>query len=143
VHALRQTIPSCSLEELAARLGTDATRLAHALAASQAGRVISLDQAIGAEEEGQLLDVMSDGQRLEVQDDHVWLQRGLAQLSEQARRVLALRYGGEDLRSLSQVASCMGLTKSTVQGLEQRALRQLRACLHPRMRQEMAASLNA
>ena len=56
---------------------------------------------------------------------------------------ISLRYGGEDLRSLSQVGQCMGLTKSTVQGLEQRALRQLRAFLHPRVKQEVALSLSA
>jgi DNA-directed RNA polymerase specialized sigma subunit len=49
--------------------------------------------------------------------------------------VLALRYGGDDSRSHSQVADRMGLTKSTVQGLEQRALRELR--------QQMRVALSA
>jgi RNA polymerase sigma factor (sigma-70 family) len=141
-QALRQANPSCPLEELAAQLGTDPSRVAQALALHQAARVISLDQPLGSEEEGLLLDVLSDGRVPQVQDDHAWLQRGMAQLSDQARRVLALRYGGEDLRSLSKVACCMGLTKSTVQGLEQRALRQLRGGLHPRLRQEIGSSLS-
>ena len=141
-QALRQANPSCPLEELAAQLGTDPSRVAQALALHQAARVISLDQPLGSEEEGLLLDVLSDGRVPQVQDEHAWLQRGMAQLSDQARRVLALRYGGEDLRSLSKVARCMGLTKSTVQGLEQRALRQLRGGLHPRLRQEIGSSLS-
>ncbi|MFM7235362.1 MAG: sigma factor-like helix-turn-helix DNA-binding protein [Cyanobium sp.] len=140
---MRRASPWCPLEELAAQLGADPSRVAQALALHQAARVISLDQPLGSEEEGPLLDVLSDGRVPEVQDDHAWLQRGIAQLSEQARRVLALRYGGEDLRSLSQVAHCMGLTKSTVQGLEQRALRQLRGCLHPRLRRDMGSLLSS
>jgi len=143
VQALRQANPSSSLEVLATQLGTDPSRLAHVLAASQAARVLSLDQPVGSEDEGALLDVLSDGRLPQVQEDLAWLQRGMAQLSIQAQRVLALRYGDEDLRSLSQVAHCMGLTKSTVQGLEQRALRQLRGNLHPRLRREMACSFSA
>ena len=143
VQVLRQASPSLPLEELAVQLGTEPARLIHALEAHQAGRVMSLDQPIGAEEDGQLLDVLSDGREPQMEDDYRWLERGMAQLNAQARRVLSLRYGGEDLRSLSQVAQCMGLTKSTVQGLEQRALRQLRAFLHPRVKQEVALSLFA
>jgi RNA polymerase primary sigma factor len=131
VQALRQASPSLPMEELALQLGTEPARLIHALEAHQAGRVMSLDQPLGAEEDGLLLDVLSDGREPQMEDDYRWLERGLAQLNGQARRVLSLRYGGDDLRSLSQVAHCMGLTKSTVQGLEQRALRQLRASLHP------------
>ncbi|MFM9088885.1 MAG: RNA polymerase sigma factor RpoD/SigA [Cyanobium sp.] len=142
VQALRQANPSLSLETLAHQLGREPSRLVHALEAHQAGRVMSLDQPIGPEEDGQLLDVLSDGHEPQMEDDYRWLQRGLGQLSVQARRVLSLRYGGDDLRSLSQVALCMGLTKSTVQGLEQRALRQLRASLHPRAKEELASSLN-
>jgi RNA polymerase primary sigma factor len=143
VQALRQRHPTCSLEVLATWLGTDASRLTQVLAATQAARVVSLDQPVGSEEEGQLLDLLSGGQEPQVHDDLAWLQTSLAQLSGQAQRVLALRYGGEDLRSLSQVADCMGLTKSKVQGLEQRALRQLRGSLHPRMRQELSCALSA
>ena len=87
--------------------------------------------------------MLSDGREPKMEDDYRWLEGGMAQLNAQARKVLRLRYGGEDLRSLSQVAHCMGLTKSTVQGLEQRALRQLRASLHPRVKQELASSLSA
>jgi RNA polymerase sigma factor (sigma-70 family) len=143
VQALRQASPSLSLEELAVQLGSEPARLIHALEAQQAGRVVSLDQPIGSEEDGQLLDVLSDGREPKMEDDYRWLEGGMAQLNAQARKVLRLRYGGEDLRSLSQVAHCMGLTKSTVQGLEQRALRQLRASLHPRVKQELASSLSA
>jgi RNA polymerase sigma factor (sigma-70 family) len=95
------------------------------------------------EGEGTLLDLLRDERELRLEDDHAWLGRGLAQLNGQARRVLALRYGGAELRSLSQVAQHMGLTKSTVQGLEQRALRELRANLHPCQRHAMGASLSA
>ncbi len=141
-QALRQTTPTASLEVLASRLGTDPARLEQVLAMSQAGRVMSLDQPHGDDDEGQLLDVLSDGRELQPRDDYRWLHRGLARLSVQARRVLALRYG-EEPRSLSQVAHCMGLTKSTVQGLEQRALRDLRVCLQPGGRREMGLSLSA
>jgi RNA polymerase primary sigma factor len=141
-QALRQATPTASLEVLASRLGTDPARLEQVLAMSQAGRVMSLDQPHGDDDEGQLLDVLSDGRELQPRDDYRWLHRGLARLSVQARRVLALRYG-EEPRSLSQVAHCMGLTKSTVQGLEQRALRDLRVCLQPGGRREMGLSLSA
>ncbi|MFM7465363.1 MAG: RNA polymerase sigma factor RpoD/SigA [Cyanobium sp.] len=143
VQALRQASPSIPMEELAIQLGTEPARLIHALEAHQAGRVMSLDQPIGSEDDGQLLDVLSDGREPQMEDDYRWLESGLAELNAQARRVLRLRYGGEDLRSLSQVAHCMGLTKSTVQGLEQRALRQLRASRHPRVKQELGSSLSA
>jgi len=141
-QALRQATPTASLEVLASRLGTDPARLEQVLAMSQAGRVMSLDQPHGDDDESQLLDVLSDGRELQPRDDYRWLHRGLARLSVQARRVLALRYG-EEPRSLSQVAHCMGLTKSTVQGLEQRALRDLRVCLQPGGRREMGLSLSA
>ncbi|MEB3258916.1 MAG: sigma-70 family RNA polymerase sigma factor [Cyanobacteriota bacterium] len=143
VQALRQASPALPLEELAVQLGTEPARLIHALEANQAGRVMSLDQPLGSEEDGQLHDVLSDGREPQMEEDYRWLENGLAQLNAQARRVLRLRYGGEDLRSLSQVAQCMGLTKSTVQGLEQRALRQLRASLHHQMKQEVRSSLPA
>jgi RNA polymerase primary sigma factor len=141
-QALRHATPTASLEVLASRLGTDPARLEQVLAMSQAGRVMSLDQPHGDDDEGQLLDVLSDGRELQPRDDYRWLHRGLARLSVQARRVLALRYG-EEPRSLSQVAHCMGLTKCTVQGLEQRALRDLRVCLQPGGRREMGLSLSA
>ena len=142
VQALWQASPSLSLEALAVQLGSEPARLLHALAAHQAGRVMSLDQPLGLEEDGQLHDVLTDGREPQMQDDYRWLEKGLVQLNAQARRVLSLRYGGEDLRSLSQVAKCMGLTKSTVQGLEQRALRHLRASLHPQVKQALGSSLN-
>jgi RNA polymerase sigma factor (sigma-70 family) len=142
-QALSQAQPSTSPEALASQLGTVPSRLEHVLAASQAGRVLSLDQPQGVEEEGTLLDLLRDEREPRLEDEHAWLDRGLAQLSGQARRVLALRYGGENLRSLSQVAHHMGLTKSTVQGLEQRALRDLRTSLHPRLRRDVRGSLSA
>ncbi|MFN9530668.1 MAG: RNA polymerase sigma factor RpoD/SigA [Cyanobacteriota bacterium] len=143
IQALRQANPTTPLEALAAQLGTDPSRWHHVLAVSQAARVLSLDQPHGAEEEATLLDLLCDGREPQIQEEYGWLQHGLDQLSAQARQVLTLRYGGEDQRSLSQVAACMGLTKSTVQGLELRALRQLRASLHPRLRQELRCSLSA
>jgi RNA polymerase primary sigma factor len=130
-QSLHQSQPSSSPEALASQLGTAPSRLDHALAVHQASRVLSLDQPQGAEDEGTLLDLLPDERELRLEEDHAWLDKSLAQLNGQARRVLALRYGGEELRSLSQVAQHMGLTKSTVQGLEQRALRDLRATLHP------------
>jgi len=142
-RALRQASPSCPLEALASRLGAHPTRLAHVLEVSHAGRVVSLDQPQGTEDEGSLLDRLSDGRILQEREDYSWLHQSLARLPDQARRVLALRYGGDGLRSLSQVAERMGLTKSTVQSLEQRALRQLRGSLHPSQRRELRCSLSA
>jgi RNA polymerase sigma factor (sigma-70 family) len=135
VQSLRQSDPSCSLTDIAHRLGTPPARLARALSVSHAGRVISLDQAQGPEDEGSLLERLSDGRAPQVSEDYGWLHQRLACLPDQSRRVLALRYGGDDSRSLSQVADRMGLTKSTVQGLEQRALRELR--------QQMRVALSA
>ncbi|MFN6352739.1 MAG: RNA polymerase sigma factor RpoD/SigA [Cyanobacteriota bacterium] len=143
IQALRQANPTTPLEALAAQLGTDPSRWHHVLAVSQAARVLSLDQPHGAEEEATLLDLLCDGREPQIEEEYGWLQHSLDQLSAQARQVLTLRYGGDDQRSLSQVAACMGLTKSTVQGLELRALRQLRASLHPRLRQELRCSLSA
>ena len=143
VQALRQAIPTCPLEELARRLGTDPTRLTYALKVSQAARVVSLDQPLGSEEGDHLLDRLSDGRLPQLHDDHAWLRPALGQLSGQAQRVLALRYGNDDRRSLSQVAAHMGLSKSTVQGLEQQALRQLRSSLTPSLQRELRGSLSA
>jgi RNA polymerase sigma factor (sigma-70 family) len=143
VQTLRQSHPTSSLDVLASRLGTLPSRLVHVLNVSHAGQVISLDQSPGTEEEGSLLDRLSDGRVPQALEDYSWLHQGLARLPDQARRVLALRYGGDGLCSLSQVAERMGLTKSTVQGLEQRALRELRGSLHPRLRRLMRCSLSA
>jgi RNA polymerase sigma factor (sigma-70 family) len=143
VHTLRQSQPTCSLDALASQLGALPSRLAYVLEVSQAARVVSLDLAPGTDEEGSLLDRLSDGRLPQARDDYSWLHQGLARLPDQARRVLALRYGGDDLRSLSQVAERMGLTKSTVQGLEQRALRDLRCGLHPTLRRMLRGSLSA
>ena len=143
VQTLRQSDPTCSLASLASRLGAQPARLAYVLDVSHSGQVISLDQAQGPEEEGSLLDRLSDGRVLQEREDYGWLHQLLDRLPDQARRVLALRYGGDGLRSLSQVADRMGLTKSTVQGLEQRALRELRGSLHPSLRQQMRCSLSA
>ena len=142
-RALHQASPSCPLDSLASRLGAEPSRLAHVLEVSHASRVVSLDQPQGVEEEGSLLDRLSDGRVPREREDYTWLHQSLARLPDQARRVLALRYGGDDLRSLSQVADRMGLTKSTVQGLEQRALRELRGSLHPSQRRELRCSLSA
>lgn len=143
VQTLRQANPTCSLDAIASRLGTPTARLAYVLDVNHSGQVISLDQAQGPEEEGSLLDRLSDGRVLQAREDYGWLHQRLARLPDQARRVLALRYGGDGLRSLSQVADRMGLTKSTVQGLEQQALRELRGSLHPTLRREMRCSLSA
>jgi len=143
VQTLRQNDPDRSLEALARQLGAPPSRLAYVLEVSESARVISLDQSTGSEEEGALVDRLSDGRVPRVHDDYSWLHQGLALLPDQARRVLALRYGGDGLRSLSQVAERMGLTKSTVQGLEQRALRDLRGSLHPNLRRLMRDSLSA
>ena len=142
-RAVLQASPSCTLDVVASRLGSNATRVAHVLEVSHAGQVVSLDQPHGTEEEGSLLDRMSDGRVPLEREDYGWLHQSLARLPDQARRVLALRYGGDDTCSLSQVAQRMGLTKSTVQGLEQRALRELRGSLHPSLRREMRCFLSA
>lgn len=143
VQALRQASPSCPLESIAKSLGTQPSRITHVLEASRAGQVISLDHSQGSEDEGSLLDRLSDGRGPQERDDYGWLHQSLARLPVQASRVLALRYGGDDMCSLSQVAHHMGLTKSTVQGLEQRALRELRGSLHPRLKRDMRCSLSA
>ncbi|MEB3334927.1 MAG: sigma-70 family RNA polymerase sigma factor [Cyanobacteriota bacterium] len=143
VQTLRQASPSRPLDSIASSLGSTRSRIAHVLEATRAGQVISLDQSHGPEDEGSLLDRLSDGREPQEREDYDWLHQSLARLPAQARRVLALRYGGDDPCSLSQVAHHMGLTKSTVQGLEQRALRELRGSLHPRLQGNPRCRLSA
>jgi RNA polymerase primary sigma factor len=142
-QALSQTSPAISLPSMAQRLGVQPARLAKALEHNQAGRVLSLDQSFSNLDEGGLLDRLSGGDEPQPLDDYTWLHINLAQLNDRARRVLALRYGGPDVISLSQVAERMGLTKSTVQGVEERALRQLRGALDPRRDRGLRPALSA
>jgi len=63
-----------------------------------------------------------------IENDYTFLDAGLAQLSERERDVIVLRngLGSQKVRSLGQVADLLGVSRTTVQQAESRALRKLR-----------------
>jgi RNA polymerase sigma factor (sigma-70 family) len=63
-----------------------------------------------------------------IENDYTFLDAGLAQLSQREREVIILRNGLDyhEIRTLGQVAHQLGVSRTTVQHAENRALRKLR-----------------
>jgi RNA polymerase primary sigma factor len=63
-----------------------------------------------------------------IENDYTFLDAGLAQLSQREREVVVLRNGLDyhEIRTLGQVAHMLGVSRTTVQHAEGRALRKLR-----------------
>lgn len=101
------------------------------------GPDVSLASPLGGEEgattlEDRLASPVPDPESLaaEQQDDQLrrrLLREGMASLPRRERRILELRYLGEDGVTLREVGELMGLSRERVRQLESQALRKLRA----------------
>lgn len=119
--------------ELSKRLEESPRRIELALSIRQLNCLVSLDQSLGSADAGDLtlLDTVTDGHRLEAEEDYTWLHGHLHQLSALELNVLQQRYREGRGQSLMQLASQIGKTRYQVQVIEQRALKKLRAALTP------------
>ena len=108
--------------------------------------IVSLDQPIGAEEEGGGLGELIAGEHVEPAEElHLSLReeashRAVAALPEREREVIALRYdidGGEGPLTLEQIGRRLGLTRERVRQIEEEALERLA------MEREIAALADA
>lgn len=122
-----------STAEAARLLGEAPRRVEQARALQRFNAAVSLDQAIGSVDVGDmtLLDTVSDGRDPELADDYHWFYGQLSQLSPLEFEVLNQRFAEEERRSLVQVAQQLGKSKHQVQAIERRALAKLRVALTP------------
>ena len=119
-------------DRLADELGETPQRVLYALAVQHRSNTISLDQQLnGGDGEMTLLDTVTDTRQPEIEDDYVWMQSQVEQLSTPERAVIQLRYGSGKQRSFAEVARLVGRTKDQVQRLERHALTKLRRGLTP------------
>jgi RNA polymerase primary sigma factor len=117
-------------EELAEKSGYELQHVEEALGAVEVS--ISLNQAVGAEGDGELGDLFADPDALDpVEEVGAGLHRqavraALASLPEHERRILELRFGFDgEQQSLDAIARELGLSRERVRRLEQQALAQL------------------
>ncbi len=124
---------SVSIEEAAHLLGEHPRRVEQAKALQRFNAAVSLDQTIGSGDSGDmtLLDTVSDGVSVDLEDDYHWFYGQLSQLSPIEFEVLNQRYAEEERRSLVQVAQQLGKSKHQIQAIERRALTKLRVALTP------------
>ena len=119
-------------DRLADELGESPQRVLYALAVQHRSNTVSLDQQLsGGDGEMTLLDTVTDTRQPEIEDDYLWMQSHLEQLSTPERTVIQLRYGSGKQRSFADVARLVGRTKDQVQRLERHALTKLRRGLTP------------
>ena len=119
-------------DRLADELGESPQRVLYALAVQHRSNTVSLDQQLsGGDGEMTLLDTVTDTRQPEIEDDYLWMQSQLEQLSTPERTVIQLRYGSGKQRSFADVARLVGRTKDQVQRLERHALTKLRRGLTP------------
>ena len=130
--------------ELQTKLGRDATReeLAEAAgftlrhveeALDAASAPVSLNQAVGSSEDGELGDLFGDPTATDPSEDAAdalrrqTVQRALEDLPERQRRIVELRYGfgGHETASLEAIGAELGLTRERVRQLERDALDRL------------------
>jgi RNA polymerase primary sigma factor len=142
VHERRVKISRAS-NQLQTRLGREATReeLAEATGLSlqhvdealdAADAPVSLNQSIGAGEDGELGDLFSDPAASDPAEEaadsyrNQVVRQAVSKLPERERRILELRYGfdGETM-SLEAIGKDLGLTRERVRQLERSALERL------------------
>jgi RNA polymerase primary sigma factor len=120
-----------SLEELAEATGLPPGHVRQALGCAEAS--VSLNQAVGADGDTELADVLADpaaGDPVEVAERSLLrqtVQRRLERLPERERLIVERRFGlqGEP-RTLETVGRELGLTRERVRQLEVQALKQLK-----------------
>ena len=119
-------------EELAHATGLPIQHVEEALGAAQAS--VSLNQAVGADDEGELGDLFADREAADPFDEaeeslrKQGVRRALDALPERERRILELRFGFEgDPWTLESIGHELGLTRERVRQLEGQALQRLSA----------------
>jgi RNA polymerase primary sigma factor len=119
-------------EELAEATGLPVQHVEEALGAAQAS--VSLNQSVGADDEGELGDLFADREAVDPFDEaeeslrKQGVRRALDALPERERRILELRFGfdGEPW-TLEAIGHELGLTRERVRQLEGQALARLAA----------------
>jgi len=119
-------------EELAEATGLPLQHVDEALGAAQAS--VSLNQSVGAEDEGELGDLFADREAVDPFDEaeeslrKQGVRKALDALPERERRILELRFGFEgDPWTLEAIGHELGLTRERVRQLEGQALQRLSA----------------
>ena len=119
-------------DELADATGLPVQHVDEALSAAQAS--VSLNQSVGADDEGELGDLFADREAPDPFDEaeeslrKQGVRRALDALPERERRILELRFGFEgDPWTLEAIGLELGLTRERVRQLEGQALARLAA----------------
>jgi RNA polymerase primary sigma factor len=119
-------------DELAEATGLPIQHVDEALGAAQAS--VSLNQSVGADDEGELGDLFADREAVDPFDEaeeslrKQGVRKALAALPERERRILELRFGFEgDPWTLEAIGHELGLTRERVRQLEGQALQRLSA----------------
>ena len=119
-------------EELAEATGLPIQHVEEALGAAQAS--VSLNQSVGADDEGELGDLFADREAADPFEEaeeslrKQGVRRALDALPERERRILELRFGFEgDPWTLEAIGHELGLTRERVRQLEGQALQRLGA----------------
>jgi RNA polymerase primary sigma factor len=119
-------------EELAEATGLPVQHVDEALSAAQAS--VSLNQSVGADDEGELGDLFADREAADPFDEaeeslrKQGVRKALDALPERERRILELRFGFEgDPWTLEAIGAELGLTRERVRQLEGQALQRLAA----------------
>jgi RNA polymerase primary sigma factor len=113
-------------EELAEATGLPIQHVEEALGAAQAS--VSLNQNVGADDEGELGDLFADREAPEESLRKQGVRRALDALPERERRILELRFGFEgEAWTLEAIGLELGLTRERVRQLEAQALARLAA----------------
>ena len=119
-------------EELAEATGLPIQHVDEALGAAQAS--VSLNQTVGADDEGELGDLFADREAADPFDEaeeslrRQGVRRALDALPERERRILELRFGFEgEPRTLEAIGHELDLTRERVRQLEGQALARLAA----------------
>ena len=119
-------------EELAEATGLPIQHVDEALGAAQAS--VSLNQSVGADDEGELGDLFADREAIDPFDEaeeslrKQGVRKALNALPERERRILELRFGFEgDPWTLEAIGAELGLTRERVRQLEGQALQRLAA----------------
>jgi RNA polymerase primary sigma factor len=119
-------------EELAEATGLPIQHVDEALGAASAS--VSLNQSVGADDEGELGDLFADREAVDPFDEaeeslrKQGVRKALDALPERERRILELRFGFEgDPWTLESIGHELGLTRERVRQLEGQALQRLSA----------------
>jgi len=119
-------------EELAEATGLPVQHVDEALGAAQAS--VSLNQSVGADDEGELGDLFADREAADPFEEaeeslrKQGVRKALDALPERERRILQLRFGFEgDPWTLEAIGHELGLTRERVRQLEGQALQRLAA----------------